>query len=84
MPTTWSDLLGIAQFFKDSAGKYGVANGYTTHWCGTPACYDQMATHWNQILWSYGGELWDPATYKVQGFINSKEWQFQFQTIYKT
>jgi multiple sugar transport system substrate-binding protein len=71
VPTTWTDLLGIAQFFKDSAGKYGVANGYTTHWCGTPACYDQMATHWNQILWSYGGELWDPATYKVQGFINS-------------
>ena len=71
VPTKWSDLLAIAQFFKNSGGKYGVANGYTTHWCGTPACYDQMATHWNQILWSMGGDLWDPATYKVQSFINS-------------
>jgi multiple sugar transport system substrate-binding protein len=70
-PQTWSDLLAIAQFFKKSNGKYGVANGYTTHWCGTPACYDQIATHWNQILWSFGGDLWDPATYKVQGILNS-------------
>ena len=70
-PSTWSELLGIAQFFKDSAGKYGVQNGYTTHWCGTPACYDQIATHWNQILWSFGGDIWDPAAYKTQGFINS-------------
>jgi multiple sugar transport system substrate-binding protein len=71
VPKTWSELLRIAQFFKGSGGKYGVDNGYTTHWCGAPACYDQMATHWNQILWSFGGELWDPATYKVQGYINS-------------
>src|SRR5258708_24200064 len=70
-PQTWTELLAIAQFFKKSAGKYGVANGYTTHWCGTPACYDQIATHWNQILWSFGGDLWDPATYKVQGILNS-------------
>ncbi len=70
-PATWSELLKIAQFFKASNGKYGVQNGYTTHWCGTPACYDQIATHWNQILWSFGGELWDPTTYKVQTYINS-------------
>ena len=70
-PSTWTELLGIAQFFKDSAGKYGVQNGYTTHWCGTPSCYDQIATHWNQILWSFGGDIWDPAKYKTQGFINS-------------
>jgi len=71
VPTSWTELLQIAQFFKDSNGKYGVQNGYTTHWCGTAACYDQIATHWNQILWSFGGELWDPTTYKIQGFINS-------------
>ncbi len=42
--------------------------------------------------------VWDDAPYlfcvhglnvrglspKVQGFINAKEWQFQFQTMYKT
>ncbi len=71
LPKTWTELVAIAKFFKDSAGKYGVQNGYTTHWCGTPACYDQMATHWNQILWSFGGELWNPATYKVQGVLNT-------------
>ena len=72
LPKTWTELLDIAKFFKASNGKYmSVQNGYTTHWCGTPACYDQMATHWNQILWSFGGELWDPKTYKVEGILNS-------------
>jgi len=72
VPTKWSDLLAIAQFIKANPGKYGdVQNGYTTFYCGTVACYDQIATHWNQILWSFGGELWDPTAYKVQGFINS-------------
>jgi peptide/nickel transport system substrate-binding protein len=42
--------------------------------------------------------VWDDAPYlfcvhglnvrglnpKVQGFVNAKEWQFQFQTMYKT
>jgi multiple sugar transport system substrate-binding protein len=73
VPKTWSELLAIAQFIKENPGKYGgVQNGYTTFWCGTVACYDQIATHWNQILWSWGGELWDPKTYKVDGFINSQ------------
>ncbi len=72
VPATWTDLLKTAQFFKGSNGAYGVQNGYTTFWCGTPACYDQMATVWNQMAWSFGGELWDPATYKVNGIINSE------------
>jgi len=71
LPQTWTELLAIAKFFKANGSKYGLSYGYTTHWCGTPDCYDQMATHWNQILWSFGGELWDPTTYKVQGFVNS-------------
>jgi len=71
-PKTWTDVLNVAQFVKDNSGKYkNLKYGYTTHWCGTPACYDQMATHWNQIMWSMGGEIWDPKTYKMQGLINS-------------
>ena len=71
-PKTWTEVQQVAQFVKDNSGKYeALKYGYTTHWCGTPACYDQMATHWNQILWSMGGDIWDPSTYKVQGFINS-------------
>ncbi len=71
VPNTWTELLQIAQFFKEGKGQYGVPNGYTTFWCGTQACYDQVATVWNQMAWSWGGELWDPATYKVEGILNS-------------
>jgi multiple sugar transport system substrate-binding protein len=73
LPETWTELLAIAKFFKETPDDVDqVPNGYTTFWCGTPACYDQVATVWNQMAWSFGGELWDPATYKVEGVINSE------------
>ena len=71
VPTKWSDLLKIAQYIKANPDPSGVKYGYTTFWCGTQACYDQVATVWNQMAWSWGGELWDPKTYKIQGIINS-------------
>jgi multiple sugar transport system substrate-binding protein len=72
VPTKWTELLAIAQFFKETPDDVDqVPNGYTTFWCGTPACYDQVATVWNQMAWSWGGELWDPTTYKVEGIMNS-------------
>ena len=71
VPTKWTDLLEIAQFIKANPDLGSVPNGYTTFWCGTKACYDQVATVWNQMAWSFGGEIWDPKTYKVQGVINS-------------
>ena len=71
VPTKWTDLLEIAQFIKANPDVAGVPNGYTTFWCGTKDCYDQVATVWNQMAWSWGGELWDPKTYKVQGVLNS-------------
>jgi multiple sugar transport system substrate-binding protein len=72
VPTTWTDLLAIAQFFKETPDDTDkVTNGYATFWCGTPACYDQVQTVWNQMAWSFGGEIWDPATYKVEGVLNS-------------
>lgn len=73
VPQKWTELLTIAQFFKETPDDVDkVPNGYATFWCGTPACYDQIATVWNQMAWSFGGELWDPATYKVDGVINSE------------
>ena len=69
-PKTWSELLEQAKFFKESDL---IENGYATYWCGTVACYDQVATVWNQMAWSFGGDLWDPATYKIEGIINSPE-----------
>jgi len=71
LPTKWTDLLAIAQFIKDNPDVAGVKNGYTTFWCGTQACYDQVATVWNQMAWSWGGEIWDPKTYKIDGIMNS-------------
>ena len=70
VPTTWDELLKQAQFFKNSNGKYGVKNGYSAIWIGKGG-YDEVATQVNQILWSFGGELWDPKTYKVEGVLNS-------------
>jgi multiple sugar transport system substrate-binding protein len=71
VPAKWTDLLEIAQFIKANPDVAGLTNGYTTFWCGTQACYDQVATVWNQMAWSWGGEIWDPPTYKIEGIINS-------------
>ena len=65
VPKTWTELLGIAQFFK---GSTWIDNGYATHWGNSG---DQVQTTWNHILWSWGGELWDPATYKIAGVLNN-------------
>ena len=69
-PATWSELLEQAQAFKEGDL---VENGYATFWCGAVACYDQVATVWNQMAWSFGGELWDSETYTVDGVLNSEE-----------
>lgn len=69
-PKTWSELLEQARFFKESDM---VENGFVWFWCGAAACLDQVQVAWNQIAWSFGGELWDPTTYKVEGILNSPE-----------
>ena len=69
-PQSWSELLTQAQSFKDGDL---IENGYATFWCGDVACYDQIATVWNQMAWSFGGELWDPNTYQIDGILNSPE-----------
>jgi len=63
-PTSWSELLTQAQAFKADGG-----NGFATHW--NPGG-DLVATTWNHILWSFGGELWDPETYQVEGILNTE------------
>ncbi|MCZ7542235.1 MAG: sugar ABC transporter substrate-binding protein [Anaerolineae bacterium] len=67
---TWTETLEQAKFFKESDL---VENGWTWFWCGAPACGDQLQVAVNQIIWSWGGELWDPETYAVEGVINSPE-----------
>ena len=65
VPETWTELLQIAQFLKDSDF---IDNGYVSHWINAG---DLVQTAWNHILWSFGGELWDPETYQVEGVLNN-------------
>ena len=66
-PATWTELLSQAQAFKESDA---VDFGFATHW--NPGG-DLVATTWNHILWSFGGELWDPETMQVEGILNGPE-----------
>jgi multiple sugar transport system substrate-binding protein len=66
-PATWQQLMDIAEFFyrpDATPPRYGVAI-YTDN------SYDAMAMGFENALFSYGGELGDMATYKVEGIINS-------------
>jgi len=69
-PESWTQLLEQAQFFKDSDI---IDDGFTWFWCGATGCEDLLPNAVNQVLWSFGGELWDPATYTVEGVLNSPE-----------
>lgn len=67
-PKTWTELLEQAKHFKES----GLAqSGFVTHFCSGPNCYDEGATVFNQIAWNFGGEIWDPATRRIEGVLNS-------------
>lgn len=64
-PATWSELLEQAQYFNDGDA---VDYGFATHWSPDG---DLVATTWNHILWSFGGELWDAENYQVEGVFNT-------------
>ncbi|MGJ3239893.1 MAG: ABC transporter substrate-binding protein [Anaerolineae bacterium] len=65
-PTSWTELLEQAQGFAEGDT---IENGFATHWSPDG---DLVATTWNHILWSFGGELWDSETYQVEGIINDE------------
>ena len=71
VPTKWTDLLAIASSSRTTPTVDGVQNGYTTYWCGTAGLLRPGRDGLEPDAWSWGGELWDPTTYKVQGIINS-------------
>ncbi|MEP7288347.1 MAG: extracellular solute-binding protein [Chloroflexota bacterium] len=68
--TTWTELLTQMQKIKADGA---APSGFSWFWCGAAACYDNVQTAWNQIAWSFGGELWDPTTFKVKGILDSAE-----------
>ncbi|HWK68034.1 MAG TPA: ABC transporter substrate-binding protein [Rhizobiaceae bacterium] len=65
VPKTWKELTDIAEFFnRPSENRYGIAI-YTQNQ------YDGLAMGVENALFSYGGELGDYSTYKVEGILNS-------------
>jgi len=79
-PKTWNQLRDIAAFFtRPEKNLYGLATKFSREG-------DCVSTDWNQILWSFGGELWNPATKEVRGYVNSptavKALEF-YKSLYK-
>src|SRR5690606_38081977 len=65
-PGTWSELLQQAQIFK--AGDL-IDSGFVT---ALSPNADFVASHWNQIFWSSGGQLWEAEKYQVEGILNTQ------------
>lgn len=66
VPQSWDAMLDIAEFFHDPEnGFYGISiygdNGY-----------DSLVMFGEQAQWTFGGDLGDYATYKVDGILNSE------------
>jgi multiple sugar transport system substrate-binding protein len=80
VPKTYKELRDIAEFFyRPDEKKYGIAI-YTDN------SYDAMAMGVESAIFSYGGDLGDYSTYKVQGVINSPqaiEGLKMYQELYK-
>jgi len=64
-PQTYQDAKDIAEFFtRPDQGLYGWGQMGGRE-------YDFATTASNSFLWSFGGELYNPETYEVKGYLNS-------------
>jgi len=67
VPKTWAELHDIAEFFtRPDKNQYGVS-------VYTQKDYDALTMGFENVLFSYGADWGDYATYKVEGILNSKE-----------
>ena len=67
VPKTYKELRDIAEFFyRPDEKRYGIAI-YTWN------PYDALVMGYENALFSYGGDLGDYATYKVDGIVNSQK-----------
>ena len=65
VPQTYDQLRDIAEFFtRPGENLYGISLYGSQD-------YDACTSVFNNILWSFGAELWDRETAKAQGYINS-------------
>jgi multiple sugar transport system substrate-binding protein len=67
VPKTYKELRDIAEFFyRPDEKRYGIAI-YTWN------PYDALVMGYENALFSYGGDLGDYSTYKVDGIVNSQK-----------
>ncbi len=65
VPETYDQLLDVAKFFnRPEENFYGIAVFGSRD-------YDAVTSAFNNVLWSFGRELWNPKTSKAEGVINS-------------
>ncbi|HWP93693.1 MAG TPA: sugar ABC transporter substrate-binding protein [Thermodesulfobacteriota bacterium] len=65
VPETYDQLKDIAVFFtRPNQNLYGIAMYGSSD-------YDAVTSAFNNVLWSFGGELWNPETRRAVGVINS-------------
>lgn len=67
VPETYDQLKDIAEFFtRPKQNLYGIALYGSED-------YDACTSAFNNIFWSFGGELWNPASGKAEGYVNSPQ-----------
>jgi multiple sugar transport system substrate-binding protein len=64
IPQTWSQLKDNAQWFTRPPNLYGFGMMGGRE-------YDYLTSVTNCLVWVFGGELWNPATYEFKGYIDS-------------
>ena len=65
VPQTYRQARDIAEFFtRPDKGLYGWGQMGGRE-------YDFATTASNSFMWSFGGELYNPETFEVEGFLNS-------------
>ncbi|MEO4043370.1 extracellular solute-binding protein [Hoeflea sp. CAU 1731] len=65
VPETYQEAREVAEFFtRPDEGLYGWGQMGGRE-------YDFATTASNSFLWSFGGELYNPETFEVEGYLNS-------------
>ena len=67
-PKTWMELRDIAEFFTRPQEKLYGLSLFTDS-----GGYDAVTMGFQQMMWAWGASYCDPATFKVEGVLNSKE-----------
>lgn len=64
LPQTWRQLRDIAEWFTRPPELYGLGMMGGRE-------YDYLTSVTNCLIWSFGGELWNPDTFEIKGYIDS-------------